>query len=140
MVCNGKNFKLLGSAQDYKKIYDKDLGANTGGMGAFSPALNISPEVEKEILEKIISPTLTEMDERGTPFSGILYAGLMITDNGPKLIEYNVRLGDPECQVIAIRLGAQLLDALFYCSTNEFSKINLSFSYFYVQSDLKAMV
>mgnify|MGYP001387623309 CR=1 FL=1 len=86
-------------------------------MGAFSPALNISPEVEKEILDKIVTPTLTEMDERGTPFSGILYAGLMITHKGPKLIEYNVRLGDPECQVIAIRLGAQLLDALLYCST-----------------------
>ena len=128
VICNGKNFKLLGSAQDYKKIYDKDLGANTGGMGAFSPALNISPEVEKEILDKIVTPTLIEMDERGTPFSGILYAGLMITHKGPKLIEYNVRLGDPECQVIAIRLGAQLLDALFYCSTNEFSKIKINYA------------
>ena len=128
MVCNGKNFKLLGSAQDYKKIYDKDLGANTGGMGAFSPALNISPEVEKEILDKIVTPTLIEMDERGTPFSGILYAGLMITHKGPKLIEYNVRLGDPECQVIAIRLGAQLLDALLYCSTNELSKIKINYA------------
>ena len=83
MVCNGKNFKLLGSAQDYKKIYDEDLGENTGGMGAFSPALNISQKVEKEILDKIVTPTLIEMDERGTPFSGILYAGLMITNKGP---------------------------------------------------------
>ena len=83
-------------------------------MGAFSPSLNISPEMEKDILKRIVSPTLKEMDKRGTPFSGILYVGLMITNEGPKLIEYNVRLGDPECQVIAIRLGAQLLLSLIH--------------------------
>ena len=97
-------------------------------MGAFSPSLNISPEMEKDILKSIVSPTLKEMDKRGTPFSGILYVGLMITNEGPKLIEYNVRLGDPECQVIAIRLGAQLLDAFIYCATNEFKKIKINYA------------
>ena len=84
--------------------------------------------MEKDILKRIVSPTLKEMDKRGTPFSGILYVGLMITNEGPKLIEYNVRLGDPECQVIAIRLGAQLLDAFIYCATNEFNKININYA------------
>ena len=128
IISNGNKFKSLGSAQDYKKIYKKDLGPNTGGMGAFSPSLNISPEMEKDILKRIVSPTLKEMDKRGTPFCGILYAGLMITNEGPKLIEYNVRLGDPECQVIAIRLGAQLLDAFIYCATNEFKKIKINYA------------
>ncbi len=128
IISNGNKFKSLGSAQDYKKIYKKDLGPNTGGMGAFSPSLNISPEMEKDILKRIVSPTLKEMDKRGTPFSGILYVGLMITNEGPKLIEYNVRLGDPECQVIAIRLGAQLLDAFIYCATNEFKKIKINYA------------
>ena len=128
IISNGNKFKSLGSAQDYKKIYNNDLGPNTGGMGAFSPSLNISPEMEKDILKRIVSPTLKEMDKRGTPFSGILYVGLMITNEGPKLIEYNVRLGDPECQVIAIRLGAQLLDAFIYCATNEFKKIKINYA------------
>ena len=97
-------------------------------MGAFSPSLNISPEMEKDILKRIVSPTLKEMDKRGTPFSGILYVGLMITNEGPKLIEYNVRLGDPECQVIAIRLGAQLLDAFIYCAMNELNKIKINYA------------
>ena len=128
VISNGKKYILLGSAQDYKKIYEKDLGPNTGGMGAFSPALNISPEIQKEILDKIVSPTLEEMNKRGTPFCGILYTGLMITKEGPKLIEYNVRLGDPECQVIAIRLGAQLLDAFIYCALNDFNKIKINYA------------
>ena len=128
IISNGNKYKSLGSAQDYKKIYNNDLGPNTGGMGAFSPSLNISPEMEKDILKRIVSPTLKEMDERGTPFCGILYVGLMITNEGPKLIEYNVRLGDPECQVIAIRLGAQLLDAFIYCAMNEFHKIKINYA------------
>ena len=128
VISNGQKYKLLGSAQDYKKIYEKDLGPNTGGMGAFSPAFNISPKMEKDILKKIVGPTLKEMDKRGTPFCGILYIGLMITNKGPKLIEYNVRLGDPECQAIAIRLGAQLLDAFIYCAMNEFNKIKINYA------------
>ena len=128
VISNGKKYKSLGSAQDYKKIYEKDLGPNTGGMGAFSPALNISQEMEKEILKKIVDPTLKEMDKRGTPFCGVLYIGLMITNEGPKLIEYNVRLGDPECQAISIRLGAQLLDAFIYCAINEFNKIKINYA------------
>ena len=88
-------------------------------MGAYSPALNLSPASEKKVLDGIINPTLDEMRNNGTPYSGILYAGLMIMDNEPYLIEYNVRLGDPECQVLAIRLGAQLLDVLLSCAKQE---------------------
>ena len=118
-MTDGVNLIWLGSAQDYKKAFDNDLGPNTGGMGAYSPALNLSPAIEKKVLDGIINPTLDEMRNNGTPYSGILYAGLMIMDNEPYLIEYNVRLGDPECQVLAIRLGAQLLDVLLSCAKQE---------------------
>ena len=128
ILTNGEKYISLGSAQDYKNLYENNLGPNTGGMGAFSPAPNISPSIEKEVLNKIVKPTLEEMKQRGTPFCGILYTGLMITNTGPKLIEYNVRFGDPECQVIAMRLGGQLLDALLYCTSNEFNKIKINYS------------
>ena len=119
ILTDGDNTVWLGSAQDYKKAFDNDLGPNTGGMGAYSPALNLSPVIEKKVLDGIINPTLDEMRYNGTPYSGILYAGLMIVDNEPYLIEYNVRLGDPECQVLAVRLGAQLLDVLLSCAKQE---------------------
>ena len=119
ILTDGVNMIWLGSAQDYKKAFDNDLGPNTGGMGAYSPALNLSPVIEKKVLDGIINPTLDEMRYNGTPYSGILYAGLMIVDNEPYLIEYNVRLGDPECQVLAVRLGAQLLDVLLSCAKQE---------------------
>ena len=116
ILTDGYDLLILGSAQDHKRAFDNDCGPNTGGMGAYSPASNITPRIEKKIIDRIITPTLDEMREKGTPFRGILYAGLMIKNDEPYLIEYNARLGDPECQVLAIRLGAQLLDVLFNCA------------------------
>ena len=128
ILTDGVNAIWLGSAQDYKKAFDNDLGPNTGGMGAYSPALNLSPTIEKKILDRIIYPTLDEMKSNGTPFCGILYAGLMIIKNEPHLIEYNVRLGDPECQVLAVRLGAQLLDVLLSCAKQELLSTKISYT------------
>ena len=126
ILTDGKNMLPLGSAQDHKRAYDNDCGPNTGGMGAYSPASNLSRKIEKKILDMIVDPTLDEMRNNGTPFCGILYVGLMIKDNEPYLVEYNARLGDPECQALVIRLGAQLLDALLNCAQNmlQMTKIN----------------
>ena len=95
---------LLGSAQDHKRVGDGDTGPNTGGMGAYSPAPGFTAGAGAACMERIIRPALAEMARRGTPFRGVLFAGLMLTADGPKLIEFNVRFGDPECQVLLIRL------------------------------------
>ncbi len=108
-LCDGETALFFGSAQDHKRAYDGDTGPNTGGMGAFSPAPIITSEIEREVMETIITPTVTAMAARGMPFKGVLYAGLMMTASGPKLIEYNVRFGDPECQVLMMRLKDDLL-------------------------------
>ena len=102
----------LASAQDHKRVFDGDTGPNTGGMGAYSPAPVMTPALEARVMAEIIQPTLRAMAARGAPFKGVLYAGLMITDKGPKLIEYNVRFGDPETQVLMPRLRSDLLPAL----------------------------
>jgi phosphoribosylamine--glycine ligase len=111
-LCDGEDALLLGSAQDYKRVGDGDTGPNTGGMGAYSPVASFPLKLEQACLEAIIRPALQEMVRRGTPFRGILFAGLMLTDEGAKLIEFNVRFGDPECQVILARLQSDLLPAL----------------------------
>jgi phosphoribosylamine--glycine ligase len=111
-LCDGEEALLLGSAQDHKRVGDGDTGPNTGGMGAYSPVAGFPPKLEQACLEAIIRPALQEMVRRGTPFRGILFAGLMLTDEGAKLIEFNVRFGDPECQVILARLQSDLLPAL----------------------------
>ena len=111
-LCDGEDALLLGSAQDYKRVGDGDIGPNTGGMGAYSPVANFPPKLEQACLELIIRPALQEMVRQGTPFRGILFAGLMLTAEGAKLIEFNVRFGDPECQVILARLQSDLLPAL----------------------------
>jgi phosphoribosylamine--glycine ligase len=102
----------LGTAQDHKRAFDGDEGPNTGGMGAYSPAPVLTPALEREVMRAIVAPTLAAMAARGTPFSGVLYAGLMVTAEGPKLIEYNVRFGDPEAQVLMPRLRDDLVPAL----------------------------
>ena len=102
----------LASAQDHKRAYDGDKGPNTGGMGAYSPAPVLTPELEKRVMDEIVTPTLKALEAKGTPFTGVLYAGLMLTATGPKLIEYNVRFGDPETQVLMMRLSSDLLDLL----------------------------
>ena len=111
-LCDGKSALFFGSAQDHKRVGDGDVGPNTGGMGAYSPASVISPEMEARVMREIIEPTMRGMAEIGAPFTGILFAGLMITADGPKLIEYNTRFGDPECQVLMMRLKDDLLTLL----------------------------
>ena len=111
-LCDGRHAIPLGSAQDHKRAYDGDAGPNTGGMGAYAPAPVLTPELDAEIMARIVRPTVEAMAKEGRPFSGVLFAGLMITARGPMLIEYNTRFGDPECQVLMARLQSDLLPAL----------------------------
>src|ERR1700733_6908334 len=111
-LCDGEDALLLGSAQDHKRVGDGDTGPNTGGMGDYTPVPNFPPELEQACLDKIIRPALKEMARKGMPFRGILFAGLMLTGEGAKLIEFNVRFGDPECQVLLARMKSDLLPAL----------------------------
>lgn len=108
-LCDGTTALPFGTAQDHKRVGDGDTGPNTGGMGAYSPAPVMSPEMVERTMREIVEPTMHGMAELGAPFAGILFAGLMITDKGPKLIEYNTRFGDPECQVLMMRLKDDLL-------------------------------
>ena len=115
-LCDGQTAMLLGTAQDHKRVGDGDTGPNTGGMGAYSPAPVMTQEMIDRTMSDIIVPTLAGMHSRGHPFKGILYAGLMLTKNGPELIEYNVRFGDPECQVLMPRLKSDLLELMLAAS------------------------
>src|SRR5271166_619819 len=114
-LCDGEQAIPLASAQDHKRAYDGDCGPNTGGMGAYSPAPVMTAEHARRAMEEIVLPTVRAMKAMGTPYKGVLYAGLMITADGPKLIEYNVRFGDPECQVLMLRLMSDLVPALLAC-------------------------
>ena len=111
-LCDGKTLLALASAQDHKRVGDGDTGPNTGGMGAYSPAPVMTPEIVERTMNEIIEPTMRGMAADGHPFSGVFFAGLMITAKGPELIEYNVRFGDPECQVLMMRLKSDLLELL----------------------------
>ena len=111
-LCDGDTAIPLASAQDHKRAFDGDTGPNTGGMGAYSPAPIVNAAMSAQVMREIVLPTLAAMKAMGTPFKGVLYAGLMITAAGPKLIEYNVRFGDPECQVLMLRLMSDLVPAL----------------------------
>ena len=111
-LCDGDTAIPLASAQDHKRAFDGDTGPNTGGMGAYSPAPIVDAAMSAQVMREIVLPTLAAMKAMGTPFKGVLYAGLMITAEGPKLIEYNVRFGDPECQVLMLRLMSDLVPAL----------------------------
>ena len=108
-LCDGATALPLGTAQDHKRVGDGDVGPNTGGMGAYSPAPVMTPDMVERVMREIVEPTMRGMAELVSPFAGVLFAGLMITDNGPKLIEYNTRFGDPECQVLMMRLKDDLL-------------------------------
>lgn len=112
VLCDGEDILSIGTAQDHKRVGEGDTGLNTGGMGAYSPAPVLSAEIEALAMEQIVRPTMAEMAKRGMPFQGVLYAGLMIKDGQPRLVEYNVRFGDPECQVLMMRLGAQAMDLM----------------------------
>ena len=111
-LCDGDTAIPLASAQDHKRAFDHDQGPNTGGMGAYSPTPFVTPEVHAAIMDKIILPTVAGMKARGTPFRGILYAGIMLTTQGPKLFEFNVRFGDPECQVLMLRMMSDIVPAM----------------------------
>ena len=125
IISDGKNIKQFGTAQDHKRVGEGDKGKNTGGMGAYSPSRLINDELENKILNKIIIPTLKGLSELGTNYKGFLYAGLMIVDNEPFLIEYNVRMGDPECQTILPMLRSELLDILLACIDEKLEEIQI---------------
>jgi len=112
VLCDGQKVLPLGTAQDHKRIGEGDTGPNTGGMGAYSPAPVMTPEVTQAALDQIVRPVMAEMVRRGTPYQGVLFVGLMIADDQPRLVEFNARFGDPECQAQMIRLGAQALDLM----------------------------
>ncbi|POR40613.1 phosphoribosylamine--glycine ligase [Methylobacterium sp. V23] len=126
-LCDGTRAVPVGTAQDHKRVFDGDRGPNTGGMGAYSPATILTPALERAVMETIIAPTLDGMRARGIPFTGILYAGLMLTADGPKLIEYNTRFGDPEAQVLMPRLASDLVPALLAACEGDVSGISLEF-------------
>ena len=119
VLCNGEAALPMGTAQDHKRLGEGDTGPNTGGMGAYSPALVMTDAVTAKALDEIVRPILAEMARRGTPYHGVLFVGLMIKDGQPRLVEINVRFGDPECQVLMMRLGAQVLDLLLACSEGQ---------------------
>jgi phosphoribosylamine--glycine ligase len=122
-LCDGERIVMLASAQDHKRLWDGDRGPNTGGMGAYSPAPVMTPEMLERTRHEILEPTVRGMAARGTPFTGVLYAGLMITADGPKLIEYNVRFGDPEAQVLLPRLKSDLLELLLATARGDLSGV-----------------
>jgi phosphoribosylamine--glycine ligase len=124
-LCDGRTALCLGSAQDHKRAGDGDTGPNTGGMGSYTPAPMFTPELEQACMERVIQPALDEMARRGSSFRGVLYAGLMLTAEGPKLIEFNVRFGDPECQVLLMRLRSDLLLALQAACDGELRNFDL---------------
>ena len=128
VICDGKTALPLATAQDHKRAYDGDEGPNTGGMGAYSPAPVMTAAVEARALAEIVEPTLAEMARRGAPYTGVLYAGLMIENGAPRLVEYNVRFGDPECQVLMMRLGSDILPALTAAAEGRLAEATLDWS------------
>jgi phosphoribosylamine---glycine ligase len=124
-LVDGETALPLASAQDHKRVGDGDTGPNTGGMGAYSPTVLMTEALEGEVMEKMILPTARAMARDGRPFKGVLYAGLMLTEEGPKLLEYNVRFGDPECQPLMMRLKSDLLPALIACRDGILNQVDL---------------
>ena len=128
IISDGKNIKNFQTAQDHKRVSEGDKGKNTGGMGAYSPSRLINETLEKKIISKIINPTLKALSELGTEYKGFLYAGLMIVKNEPYLIEYNVRMGDPECQTILPKLNSDLAEIFLACCEQKLDKIQINWS------------
>ena len=128
IISDGKTFKTFGTAQDHKRVFEGDKGKNTGGMGAYSPSMLESSSLNKKILDRIIKPTLKGLTELKTNFCGFLYAGLMIVNDEPFLIEYNVRMGDPECQTILPKLKTDFFDIIYACANQKLNSINFNWS------------
>jgi phosphoribosylamine---glycine ligase len=124
-LCDGETAIPLATAQDHKRAFDHDEGPNTGGMGAYSPTPFVTPAVHDAIMTKIILPTVAGMKARGMPFRGVLYAGVMLTEQGPKLFEFNVRFGDPECQVLMLRMMSDLVPACLACCDGQLRNFDL---------------
>tara|TARA_R110002096_G_scaffold324349_4_gene518424 strand:- start:16966 stop:18246 length:1281 start_codon:yes stop_codon:yes gene_type:complete len=124
-ICDGNSFKIIGNAQDHKRIGEGDTGLNTGGMGAYSPAPIVTSELLSEVEKSIIKPTIDGMKAEGYPYQGILYVGLMITEEGPKVVEYNCRFGDPECQVIVPAMQSDLLEVIVACTEGRLSETEI---------------
>ena len=127
-LCDGENLLPLASAQDHKRAFDGDKGPNTGGMGAYSPVPIMTPEMERRTMQEIVLPTVAALRERGIVFQGVLYAGLMIDASGPKLVEYNVRFGDPECQVLMMRLKSDFLATALATADGVLDRFSLRWS------------
>lgn len=128
VLVDGETVLPIGTAQDHKRVGEGDTGPNTGGMGAYSPAPVLTEAIAGQALDEIIRPCMAEMVRRGTPFQGVLYAGLMIEDGRARLVEYNVRFGDPECQVLMMRLGAQALDLMLACAEGELAEARVNWA------------
>ena len=128
ILCDGQKLLPIGTAQDHKRVGDGDTGPNTGGMGAYSPAPVLTKQIQEIVIEEIVTPTLIEMERRGQPYQGVLYAGLMINNGQARLVEYNVRFGDPECQALMMRLGAQVLDLLVATSSGDLEKAQINWA------------
>jgi phosphoribosylamine---glycine ligase len=126
-LTDGTAIVPFGSAQDHKRVGDGDTGPNTGGMGAYSPAPVLTPELQARVMAEIIEPTVRTMREEGHPYQGVLFAGLMLTADGPKLIEYNARFGDPECQVLMMRLESDLVPVMLACARGELAGVEVAF-------------
>jgi len=124
-LCDGETAIQLASAQDHKRVGDGDKGPNTGGMGAYSPAPIMTEQMNRRVMDEIIHPTVRALKHAGAPYKGVLFAGLMITKDGPKLIEYNVRFGDPECQVLMLRLMSDLVPALLAARDGQLKNFDL---------------
>ena len=125
IISDGKNYKFFGTAQDHKRVFENDKGKNTGGMGAYSPSRLEDKNLNQKILDKIIKPTFLALKDLNTSFKGFLYAGLMIKDNEPFLIEYNVRMGDPECQTILPRLKTDFFKIIYSCVQEKLDKVDI---------------
>ena len=125
-LTDGTAIVPFGSAQDHKRVGDGDVGPNTGGMGAYSPAPVLTPELQARVMAEIIAPTVQAMREEGNPYQGVLFAGLMLTAQGPKLIEYNARFGDPECQVLMMRLQSDLVPILLACAQGTLQGVEIA--------------
>ncbi|MCU0911190.1 MAG: phosphoribosylamine--glycine ligase, partial [Rhodobacteraceae bacterium] len=128
VLCDGTDVLPIGTAQDHKRVGEGDTGPNTGGMGAYSPAPVLTGALQAQVLDEIIRPTVAEMARRGTPFQGVLYAGLMIEGGRARLVEYNVRFGDPECQVLMMRLGAQAFDLIHAAAEGRLAEARVSWA------------